>query len=406
MSQETARSVTFGEVLGLPEFRALWLSQVQSKLGDQLARVALALLVYDTTASAGLTGLTYAMTLLPPLLTASFLTGLADRYPRRTVLVFTDLARAALVAVIAIPGLPLAAAISLLAVMVGLQPLFMAARNAMLPTMLPGDRYTVGLGVMGVTDTATQVIGFVGGGLVVASFGGAHVALALDAASFALSAVALRVLLSPHRPVLSAASASAPRPRGGGASLIWRNSVLRGLIGQIWLYGFFVAPEVLAAPYSQQLHAGPATVGLFMAADPVGATVGTLLLTRFVRPGTQTRLLAPLAVATGLPLVISAFIPGVGSAIFCWTLTGVLSSYLVVAQGLLTRATPDIQRARVFGMSSAGLQTTQGVCMLAAGFAAEFLAPSTVVGLSGALGCLCALLLGRATASSARPGSA
>jgi hypothetical protein len=377
-------------VLGVPEFRALWLSQVQSKLGDQLARVALALLVYDTTASAGLTGLTYAMTLLPPLVTASLLTGLADRHPRRTVLVSTDLARAALIGVIAIPGLPLAVAISLLAAMVGLQPLFMAARNAMLPTMLTGEKYNVGLGIMGVTDTATQVIGFVGGGVVVASFGGPHLALALDAASFALSAALMRAFLKAHRPASAAAVHTRQR---GGARLIWQDGALRTLVGQIWLYSFFVAPEVLAAPYSQQLHAGPATVGLFMAADPVGATVGTLFLTRFVPPARQTRLLAPLAAATGLPLVVSALMPGVGSALICWTLTGVLSSYLVVAQGLLTRATPDHQRARVFGMSSAGLQTGQGICVLAAGFAAELLAPSTVVGLSGALGCLCAFAI-------------
>jgi MFS family permease len=395
MSEKTVRSVGFRDVFGVGEFRALWLSQVQSKVGDQLARVALALLVYDTTASAGLTGLTYAMTLLPPLVTASLLTGLADRYPRRTVLVWTDVARAALVGVIAIPGLPLAVAIALLAAMVGLQPLFMAARNATLPTLLPGEAYNVGLGVMGVTDTATQVIGFVGGGLVVASFGGPHVALAVDAVSFALSAVVMRAFLSPLLPVAGAPAPASRVRSSGGIPLIWRNSTLRTLVGQIWLYGFFVAPEVLAAPYSQQLHAGPAAVGLFMAADPVGATVGTLALTRFVRSETQTRLLAPLAVLTGVPMVVSAFIPGVAPAIFCWTLTGVLSSYLVVAQGLLTRATPDPQRARVFGMSSAGLQTTQGVCMLAAGFAAEFLAPSTVVGVSGALGCLCALVLVR-----------
>jgi hypothetical protein len=73
---------------------------------------------------------------------------------------------------------------------------------------------------------------------------------------------------------------------------------LRTLVGRIWLYGLLVAPEVLAAPYNRQLHTGAATVGLFMAADPVGATIGTLLLTWFVPADRQTRWLGPLAAAS------------------------------------------------------------------------------------------------------------
>ena len=42
---------TFGEVFAITEFRALWLAQVLSVAGDQLARVALTLLVYERTHS-------------------------------------------------------------------------------------------------------------------------------------------------------------------------------------------------------------------------------------------------------------------------------------------------------------------------------------------------------------------
>jgi hypothetical protein len=73
--------VTFREVFGIAEFRALWSAELLSIAGDQLARVALSILVFTATGSATLTGLTYALTFAPSLLGGIFLTGLADRSP-------------------------------------------------------------------------------------------------------------------------------------------------------------------------------------------------------------------------------------------------------------------------------------------------------------------------------------
>src|SRR2546423_15302069 len=95
------RETTFGTVIGIAEFRVLWIAVTQSEIGDQLARVALSLLVFDATASAVLTALTYALTFLPPLVTGTFLAGLSDRLPRRTVMVVTGAACAGLGAVLA-----------------------------------------------------------------------------------------------------------------------------------------------------------------------------------------------------------------------------------------------------------------------------------------------------------------
>lgn len=96
----------FRDVLKVREFRALWLAELISVCGDQLARVALAVLVYQRTSSATLTALTYALTFAPALLGGALLAGLADRFPRRAVLIAADLARAALAGVLALPGMP------------------------------------------------------------------------------------------------------------------------------------------------------------------------------------------------------------------------------------------------------------------------------------------------------------
>src|SRR5689334_17609466 len=107
MTQQAARRTTFGEVLVVPEFRWMWLAELLSVCGDQLARVALSVLVFDRTGSAFLTGLTYALTYAPSLLGGILFSGLADRFPRRAVLVGVDVWRAALMAVVAVPGVPM-----------------------------------------------------------------------------------------------------------------------------------------------------------------------------------------------------------------------------------------------------------------------------------------------------------
>ena len=99
--------VTFRDVFAIQEYRALWCAQLLSLLGDQLALVALTWLVYERSGSALLTAGAYAVSLLPWVIGGPLLSGLADRYPRREVMVVSDLGRAALMLVMALPGTPL-----------------------------------------------------------------------------------------------------------------------------------------------------------------------------------------------------------------------------------------------------------------------------------------------------------
>src|SRR5947208_17102690 len=101
------RPPSLRQLFAVPEFRALFAAFVASIAGDQLARVALTVLVFDRTGSAGLAGLTYALTVLPAIVGGPLLSGLADRLPRRRVMITCDVARAGLVAVMAIPALSL-----------------------------------------------------------------------------------------------------------------------------------------------------------------------------------------------------------------------------------------------------------------------------------------------------------
>src|ERR1700744_3788454 len=167
-----APRATFRDVFGVAEFRAVWFSEVLSVTGDRLALVALTLLVYDRTKS--------------PLLAA-----LADRRPRRTVMVVCDAVRAVLVAAMALPHMPLASLVILLFATMMFAPPFDSARAAITADILQGERYVLGTSVTQTTFLGCQVLGAVGGGVAVA-FIGVRPSLAVDAGTFVLSGLFIR----------------------------------------------------------------------------------------------------------------------------------------------------------------------------------------------------------------------
>ena len=168
---EQAAKTTFRDVFAVAEFRALWLAQLLSVIGDQLARVALTVLVYDRTRSALLAAITFVASIVPTFVGGVTLAWLADRYPRRAVMIACDLARCALVLVMAIPGMPLAALVALLFLVTLVGAPFTSARAAIYPDVLAGDRYVMGTAVTLTTYQFAQVLGFAAGGAVVGFFG-------------------------------------------------------------------------------------------------------------------------------------------------------------------------------------------------------------------------------------------
>lgn len=380
-------------VLAVPEFRTLWLAELVSVAGDQLARVALALLVLHRTGSAFWAATAYATTFLPAVVGGVTLARLADRHRRRELMIACDLVRAGLVPVLAVPGLPVGVLLAVLAVVVLAAAPHTAAQGALLAQVLPRRSYEQGLAVRQVTGQVAQLVGFASGGLLVAVIG-APTALLLNAATFAVSALVLRLGVA-DRP------APAPPPSEGegsapdvhGLVVIFTDPRRRALVILAWTVGLFVLPEALAAPYALEIGAGPAVVGLLMAADPLGSALGAWLFVRFVPAAVRTRLIGVLAVAAGLPLLVTVAVPGVCVAVVCWALTGMLATaYLVQAQACFVRAVPDGLRGRAIGVAASGIVAAQGLAVLAGGALAEVTDAATAVAVGGAAGSLLAVL--------------
>jgi MFS family permease len=387
---------SFREVFRLGEFQALWAALVLSIVGDQLARVALALLVFARTDSPALTALTYALTFLPELVGGPLLSGLADRYPRREVMVVADLSRAGLVALMAIPGMPLAVVGGLLVIVQLLASPFNAARGAVLPAILAGDQFVAGQAVVNITYQTGQLAGYVLGGVLVA-FTGPYVALLIDAGTFVASAILVRFLTSARpasrkRGELPTGQAAATLASlRDGTRLVWHNRNLRALVALASVCGFYVIGEGLAVPYAHELGGGALTAGLLFAAFPAGNALGMVALMRFVRPRGRLRLLGPLAIAACAVLTICIARPNLAGALVVLAISGAAASHQTVAAAAFATAVPDAGRAQAWGLAATSIRVAQGLGVVLAGLAAERLAPSLVIGVFGAAGVLFAV---------------
>jgi MFS family permease len=391
-------------VFRVGEFRCLWLAQVLSVAGDQLARVAMTVLVYDQTRSAFWSALTYAVTLVPWIFGGLTLSGLADRLPRQQLMVGCDVARMILVGVLALlsvryvtrPGLLVM--VGLLFVVTLLDSPFKAARSAILPDILGGDLYVLGVAVSQTALQSGMVAGFALGGIVVAAVhaGGA---LSLDAATFAVSALLIQFGVR-RRP-----AAASARAGGGshlsdmiaGVRLVFGRGTLRTLVLFGWLVTFYVVPMGLAAPYAAGLHSGlplAVTAGLVFAAGPFGTMAGAIAFSRLVPAPRRQAWLGPLAVVACGVLALLAFRLDLAAVLVILAISGAGASYQLAANAAFVAAVPPDRRGQAFGLANGGMQVCQGLWIVLAGaLAAHTLFPGGVIAISGGIGATLAAAL-------------
>jgi predicted MFS family arabinose efflux permease len=358
--------------------------------GDRLALVALTLLVYDRTKSPLLAAVTFAAGFVPYLFGGIFLSGLADRLPRRSIMVGSDLIRCVLVAAMLAPGVPLVAMIVLLYAVTLLQPPSDAARSAILRDVMEKDSYPLAMAVMGSTTRVVIVAGSAVGGLVVAIFG-ARLALGADAATFVASALLIQFGLH-ARPAVSPGG-GAQKPLGQlaeGIRLVFGDPALRTLMGLGWLAAFYEIPEGLAAPYAGRLGGGAVAAGLLLATSQLGAAVTTPLFTKKIGPLTRLKWMGPMAVLACAILTVTVFRPNLIVSMALFALSNSFAMYQIAANTAFVERIPNEKRGQAFGLASAGLVVGQGVAFAVAGAAAEVVPPSTVVALSGGIGALIA----------------
>lgn len=398
--EERESPIRFRDVLRIRSFAVLFGAEAQSIVGDQLARVALSVLVFDKTGSAPATAATYAATLLPALIGGLVLGGVGDRVPRRAVMVGCDLLRAGLFVLTALRFVPLPVVIAIFMVAVFLGPAFAAAEVSTLAVRLTSEQFRAGAALRLMTSQAAQVGGFALGGILVAALD-PRGALLVDAMTYVLSAVLVGSLLrgrTSSRPEPAAEPvAHSPGGRTSPAAErfagLWGDRRIRALIALSLLAGFFVVPEGLAVPFGSSVGADTVEIGLLLASGALGGALGAALLVRFVRPARRGFVANWMAVGCGLPLAVTALAPHWPLAIVLWMLSGLLAAYIIEATTVVVQAIPDQRRSRLVGIVGALLLSAQGAGLLIFGVVTRVMSPAHSIALAGLIGSACALAL-------------
>jgi MFS family permease len=389
-------------VLRIAEFRALFLAELLSVAGDQVARIAVALLVYGRTRSAFLASATYAASYLTELVTGPVLATLADRCPKRGLMISCDVARAAVACVLLLPGVPVPAVFGVLVALAALSSPFEAARSALLPDVLGDDAYPVGNALQNSVFTAGTVVGFAAGGALVAGVG-MRGALLVDVLSFAASGLVIAVSVRTRATGADERqTASLWAETVAGWRLIRRQSQLMWLLA-VASIGAVVAVNTqgLAAPTAAAVGGGAVAVGILSAAVPAGYLLGAYLLTH--RPASEgARGLLPLLAAASAPLLLSPALTTPWALAALWAVTGVGSALQVVANAQFVLGVPPQMRGRAFGVAMAVLMGGQGLALLLAGALADTIDPRWVVAGFGGAGLATVPFLARWSPAQAR----
>jgi len=214
----------------------------------------------------------------------------SDRVDRRGVMLFSDTARCIVVAIIAGLSLTHALTFPALAVMVALYgaatAFFTPAFEAFVPSVVASSDLAQANSLdQFVRPAALRLVGPALGGWIVSSFG-AETAFALDAATFAVSTVAI-FSLGPIRSTAVRGSVSTGRAIADGLRFVRRHVWLWGtLLSAAIAYLAFLGPSEALLPFvvKNDLHASAGSLGLVFAAGGVGAVGAALVMSQIGQP--------------------------------------------------------------------------------------------------------------------------
>jgi MFS family permease len=321
-------------------FALLWAGAFVSNIGTWMETVGVGILVTTSTGQAGWTGLVAAAGFVPTALLAPLGGALADRLPRRSLLLATTSAQilfAGLLTVAASIGDPSPGLVTLIVLGAGCaNALGFPAYQAMLPDLVPRADVPGAVALSSAQWNLGRVIGPALAGLVI-GLGGYELAFLLNTLSFF---AVFAVIASFHLPPpASTRGGSIVQSIREGARFVRGDPALRFVVGCMALNSLLAAPFIALIPAValKVFHEEKLGTAALVTAQGLGAVCMALsLATLFARFGTRRVMLAILG---ALPLALVAYalaptLPLAVVAIFVvgFLYLGSLSSFTTIAQ--------------------------------------------------------------------------
>jgi MFS family permease len=356
-------------------FAILWTGAFVSNIGTWMETVGVGILVTESTKDPLWTGLVAAAGFVPVAVLAPVGGALADRVPRRQLLITTSLVQTLLataLTVLAASGNPGPGVVTLIVFAAGcVQAIGFPAYQAVLPDLVPHDEIIGAVALSSAQWNLGRIIGPALAGIII-SVGGYEWAFAFNAVSFlaVIFAVAQLELPAPVDTAHESITSSVRR----GFAYTRRDPGLRVVVAYMTLNSLFAAPFIALVAFmgGEVLDAGPEGTAALVTAQGVGAVLMALSLASLAHKFGNRAVLA--GVLWGLPpaLVLYALAPNLvlaSLAIFVvgFLYLGALSSFTSIAQ---LRA-PAAVRGRVMSLLMVLLGSFYPVGALAQGAIAD-----------------------------------
>jgi len=334
---------------------ALFAGQFVSRVGDAVCRFGLTWIVYDRTGSSLAAAGLLVTTALPGLLFGMVGGAFADRYQKRDLMVVCDLARGAIIFVLAVliwqGQFALEIILPLVFLNSCLERFFEPALLSLIPALVPQDRLVTVNSIMRGLTQVCEIAGPLLGGLLVVVFGGVAV-FAVDSVSFVWSAV-LIVLFIPRVAIKAPSERPSPilaQVREGLAYIVKTKTVLF-IVSTAAVVNFIMGPVTVALPiYARDTLGGVVAFSLIAAGWGGGSILGAVVAPALARRTAQVSLVGLGVGGLGLSILTAGVLPFTGVAVASFVLAGISVSVAQVAiiSHLQSVVAPNVL-GRVFG---------------------------------------------------------
>jgi MFS family permease len=355
------------------DFLLLSQGQLVNQAGSQIALVATAFWLKQSTESAGLVGLMTAVSALPLLLLAPVGGAVADRWSRRNILILCDLFCGAVACALAVllqmhlPR-PLYLTTGLFAgnlILSSAIAFTSPAMNALTPSLVPADRIGAAMAFSQVAGLLALILGQLLGGIFSTHFAPAML-FWMDAATYFVSAMAECFVRADPNVTPGNVIHGITHDIAEGFQYVWRRRGMRALLFAAIPLNIFSTPVIVLLPFytTNVLREPLARYGYLLAAVSVGLLIGYGLAGRFPPPAPH-RHTAVFAGAIGCSVAVLAlaslsFFPE--AMILLCALGCLIGVVTLICLSTFIRQTEPQKRGRVAAVL---MMVTQGVTPLA-----------------------------------------
>ena len=368
----------------------MWFGHLISHAGDAVFMIALPWLMLDITGSKSLTSLVSMSAYLPAVLFGLFAGVVVDRYNRKWIMIYSDILRALLVAVIPLsliygfisPLLIGAITFSLAT----FSAFFYPARDSLIPHIVTAEELPAANSAISVSGQMSHLLGPLFAGIGISIFGLRHLFTA-DAISFLFSILLISLIVGPARKLTI--EKHPPKWQGIVEGLTYVNSHkgLRLLLILTFVNNIFImGPAIIGLPVfvREVLTSDFGVLAKLEVAMAAGMIVGSFVFWKAEKNISPISILLFGIVMDGITYTLLFFADTSFIAMLVLIIHGIGIPLITVSRTTIIQAVvPDEYRGRLFSMIYMAVMGTTAISVGLTGFILEFIGADSLFLLIG-----------------------